>query len=232
LTARPGETVALVGLSGAGKTTLVSLLGRLYEPGSGRVVIDGIDVRRLRLRSLREQIGVVLQDTLLFAASVADNIAYGAPGATPAEVEAAARLANAHEFILALPQGYQTVLGERGVTLSGGQRQRVALARAAVRRSRILVLDEPTTGLDEENERAVLEAFARLAEGRTTFFITHDLQRVAGADLILYLEQGRVWERGTHADLLRRNGRYAALYRQQAGAPEPLSHRPARAPAR
>jgi ATP-binding cassette subfamily B protein len=159
-----------------------------------------------------------LQDTLLFAASVRDNIAYGAPSATTKEVEAAARLANAHEFITALPEGYDTVLGERGVTLSTGQRQRISIARAAIRRAPLLILDEPTTGLDEENERAVTDALGRLARGRTTFLITHDLQMAADADQILYLEGGRILERGTHADLIRANGRYATLFRLQAAA--------------
>src|SRR5262249_55321213 len=158
---------------------------------------------------------VVLQDTLLFAASARDNIAYGAPGATTEAVEAAARLANAHEFIQALPQGYDTVLGERGMTLSGGQRQRIALARAALRQAPILVLDEPTTGLDQENERTVLEALGRLAEGRTTFLIAHDLQLAARADLILYLERGRVLERGSHAELMQAGGCYARLFDRQ-----------------
>jgi ATP-binding cassette subfamily B protein len=160
----------------------------------------------------------VLQDTLLFAASVRDNIAYGAQNATNEEIEKAARLANAHEFIRAMPAGYDTPLGERGVTLSAGQRQRIAIARAAVRRSPILILDEPATGLDEENQRAVLEALERLAEGRTTFSVTHDLQHAARADLILYLEHGRVSERGTQHELLQTNGRYANLFRLQNSA--------------
>jgi ATP-binding cassette, subfamily B, bacterial len=224
----PGQQVALVGPSGIGKSTLVSLLLRLYDPEEGRVLIDGRDIREYTLASLRAQISVVLQDTVLFATTVAENIAYGAPGADREAIEAAARLANAHEFILALPQGYATILGERGVTLSGGQRQRIALARAAIRRSPILVLDEPTTGLDEENQRAVLEALSRLARNRTAFFITHDLQRVASADLILYLERGRVFERGTHRELMQTNGRYAAVYKERLAA-EQADHRKPRA---
>jgi ATP-binding cassette subfamily B protein len=216
-----GQRVALVGPSGIGKSTLVSLMLRLYDPVQGRVLIDGHDLREYTLASVRSQISVVLQDTLLFGASVRDNIAYGAPDATPEAVEAAARLANAHEFIEALPQGYDTLLGERGVTLSGGQRQRIALARAAIRKAPFLILDEPTTGLDTDNACAVLEALERLAQDRTTFFITHDLQVVAGADLILYLERGRVVERGSHAELMEKNGRYATIYRRRTLPREP-----------
>lgn len=209
---QPGERVALVGASGNGKSTLVNLILRLYDPQEGRVMVDGQDVRCYTLESLRSQIGVVLQDTLLFAASVRDNIGYGAPEASPEEVEAAARLANAHEFIEALPDGYDTVLGERGVTLSGGQRQRIAIARAAIRKAPILILDEPTTGLDEENGQQVSEALERLSEGHTTFLITHDLRQVSRADQILYVDQGRVVEHGSHETLMAQGGRYATLY--------------------
>ena len=219
----PGQHVALVGPSGSGKSTLVSLILRLYDPTAGRVLIDGRDIREYALASLRPQISVVLQDSLLFATTIRDNIAYGAsggPSPPPAEaVEAAAGLANAHAFVAALPQGYDTVVGERGVTLSHGQRQRIAIARAAIRRAPIVVLDEPTTGLDKENEWAVIEALERLVAGCTTFLITHDLRLAARADLILYVDAGTVRERGTHAALLRANGRYAALYRMQADAP-------------
>lgn len=219
---RPGQRVALVGPSGIGKSTLVNLLLRFYDPLHGRVIIDGRDVREYTLASLRSQIGVVLQDTVLFAASVFDNIAYGAVQATPQAVESAARLANAHDFIQALPQGYDTLLGERGLTLSGGQRQRLAIARAAIRRAPILLLDEPATGLDRDNERIVLEALERLAVGRTTILITHDPLLAARADLILVLEQGRVRERGSHDDLMRTGGRYATHYlRHHLPAPLP-----------
>lgn len=211
----PGQYVALVGPSGAGKSTLTSLLLRLYDPTRGRVLIDGRDIRDYTIESLRSQVSVVLQGTILFAASVRDNIAYGAPHATPEAIEAAARLANAHAFIQALPRGYDTVLGERGVTLSAGQRQRISVARTAVRATPILILDEPTTGLDEENEGAVTEALTRLARDRTTFLITHDLHLAPRADLILYIDNGRVAERGTHAELMRTGGKYAAMYRMQ-----------------
>jgi ATP-binding cassette subfamily B protein len=215
---QPGQQVALIGPSGIGKSTIVNLLLRFYDPHQGRVTIDGIDVRDYTLASLRSQIGVVLQDTVLFAASVRENIAYGAANASPEAVETAARLANAHEFIQSLPQGYDTVLGERGLTLSGGQRQRLAIARAAIRRTPILLLDEPVTGLDRANERMVLDALGRLSEGRTTIIITHDPLLAARADLILLLEEGRVRERGSHDALIRADGRYAALYRRQHGS--------------
>jgi ATP-binding cassette subfamily B protein len=217
LSVRPGQRVALVGQSGSGKTTLVSMLLRLYDPTEGGILIDGRDIREFTLESLRMQISVVLQDNVLFAVSVRDNIAFGSPGASPADVEAAARLANAHDFISALPEGYDTILGERGVTLSQGQRQRIAIARAAIRKAPILILDEPSTGLDKKNEAAVLDALQRLHQGRTTFLISHDLRHATGVDLIFYLEHGRILERGTQAELLQADGRYAALYRMQAG---------------
>ena len=201
VTVLPGQRIALMGPSGSGKSTLVSLLVRLYDPSEGRVLIDGRDIREYTLASLRAQISIVLQDPWLFGTTVRDNIAYGVTDASTSEIEAAARLTNAHEFIAALPQQYDTVLGERGVTLSNGQRQRIALARAAIRSAPIVVLDEPTTGLDRDNERAVLDALDRLAVGRTVFLITHDPRLAAHADLILYLEDGRVVGRGGPADL-------------------------------
>lgn len=229
--AKPGERIALVGPSGGGKSTLVSLVLRLYDPVEGSILIDGHDLRAYQVESLRRQVSIVLQDSVLFAVSVRDNIAYGALGATDAEIEAAARLANAHDFIMALPQGYDTLMGERGATLSGGQRQRIAIARAAVRRARIAILDEPTVGLDNENEQAVSEALERLTAGCTTFLITHNLQGAVSADQILYVEQGRILERGTHAQLMRLGQRYAALYQIQnaiagLGQPEMGCDRP------
>ncbi|PSB67923.1 protein tyrosine phosphatase [filamentous cyanobacterium CCP1] len=212
----PGQRVAIVGHSGSGKSTLANLLLRLYDPTEGEILIDQHTIRDYTLESLRAQISIVLQDSLLFATSIWENIGYGSPSATEADVIAAAKLANAHDFIMALPQGYDTVIGERGVTLSGGQRQRISIARAAVRQAPILVLDEPTTGLDKENEYEVLEALERLTVGRTTFLIVHDLNLAAKADFILYLERGRLLERGTHQELMQMNGRYATLYHLQS----------------
>ncbi len=213
-----GERVALVGVSGSGKSTIASLMLRLYDPAAGRITIDGSDLRDYTLQSLREQISVVLQEPLLFAASVQENIACGATGATDADVRAAVQLANADSFINALPDGFATILGERGVTLSAGQRQRLGIARAAVRKSAFLILDEPTAALDEGNQQAVSDALWRLARGRTTLLITHDLQQAARADRVLHLHDGRIIEQGTHGELMRARGRYAALYESQTKA--------------
>jgi ATP-binding cassette subfamily B protein len=227
---QPGQQVALVGPSGGGKTTLLSLLLRLYDPVQGRVLVDGRDIREFTLESLRGQMSVVLQDTILFVGSIRENIRCAAPGAAPGEIEAMARLANAHEFISALPQGYETIVGERGMTLSQGQRQRIAIARAAIRKAPILILDEPTTGLDKENERAVLQALERVYGDKTTFLITHDLGQTRRASLILFLENGRIVERGNHDQLMRLNQRYTAMYRiQHGGLPKESSLVDARA---
>ncbi|MGL5082880.1 MAG: ABC transporter ATP-binding protein [Microcoleaceae cyanobacterium] len=214
-TATPGQKVALVGGSGGGKSTLVSLLLRLYDPQTGQVLIDGRDIREYTLESLRRQISVVLQDSILFATTIRDNIAYGHAKATNAEVEQAACLANAHDFILELPQGYDTVVGERGATLSGGQRQRIAIARAAIRKAPIVILDEPTVGLDNRSERIVTEALERLTAYSTTFLITHDLHSAQTADQIFYMEDGTILERGTHQELMGLGQHYATLYRLQ-----------------
>ncbi|MEH2035730.1 ABC transporter ATP-binding protein [Nostoc sp.] len=209
---QPGQHVALVGPSGGGKSTLVSLLLRLYDPLEGRILVDGHDLREYKVQSIRQQISVVLQDSILFAASVRDNIAYGYLGASDQAIEQAARLANAHDFIMALPEGYETILGERGATLSGGQRQRISIARTAIRQAAIAILDEPTTGLDNENEHAVNEALDRLTQKCTTFVVSHNLRAVKQADLILYIEDGQILEQGTHQELLHLSGRYSAMY--------------------
>jgi ATP-binding cassette, subfamily B, bacterial MsbA len=215
-TARRGDVVALVGPSGAGKTTLVDLIPRFYRPKGGRILIDGVDSRELTLGSLRSLTGIVSQDTVLFNDTVRNNIAYGAAGSyTTAQVESAARAANAHDFIVALPQGYDTVLGERGTRLSGGQRQRIAIARALLTDPPVLILDEATSALDTESERLVQEAIDRLLSGRTVFVIAHRLSTVVHANLILVLEGGRVVERGTHDELLARGGPYHRLHSLQ-----------------
>jgi ATP-binding cassette, subfamily B, bacterial len=208
----PGQVAAIVGPSGTGKTTIASLIPRFFDPQSGQVKIDGMDVRGFTLKSLRDQISFVLQDTLLFRGTIWENIAYGRPDAPPEDTIRAAELANAHDFIVNMPLGYGTMVGERGVTLSGGQRRRIAIARAIVRNSPILILDEPTAGLDAASERAVVEALDRLMKGRTTVIIAHHLDTIRHADVIFVINDAEVVETGTHDSLLARGGMYAELY--------------------
>lgn len=206
-----GQRVALVGASGAGKSTIVNLLLRFYDPASGTVLVDGVDLRDYQRESLRQQIGVVLQDTILFAASVRENIAYGKPDASAAEIEQAARLAQAHEFISALPNGYDTPIGERGATLSGGQRQRISLARALLKHPAILILDEPTSAVDAEAAAQIQATISSIQQGRTTLMIAHQFTALDGFDQILVLRDGALAEQGTHAELLARRGYYYEL---------------------
>lgn len=215
LSIRPGETIALVGPSGGGKSTTCSLLPRFYDVASGSITIDGQDVRDVTQDSLRRAIGLVQQDVYLFDGTLRDNIAYGRPGATDEEIEHAARQANIHEFISSLPEGYDTVVGERGSRLSGGQKQRVAIARVFLKNPAILILDEATSALDNESEEAVQESLERLAQDRTTIIIAHRLSTIKNADEIATVERGKVMERGTHEELLARGGTYARYYRMQ-----------------
>jgi subfamily B ATP-binding cassette protein MsbA len=222
----PGQTAALVGPTGAGKTTIISLIPRFYDPSKGHILIDGRDVRTYTQTSLRQQISFVLQETVLFHAPLWYNIAYGKPEATRREILRAAELANAHEFIDKMPEGYDTVVGERGVTLSGGQRQRIAIARAIIRRTPILILDEPSSGLDAASEKLVFEALDRLMEGKTAIVIAHRLSTIQRADMIFVVDDGQLIERGRHEDLLRSGGLYAELYELQfrgAEAPQAAS---------
>ena len=214
----PGQFVGIAGATGTGKSTVVSLVPRFYDPTAGRVLIDGVDVRDYELQGLRAQIGFVLQETILFRATVRENIAYGRPDASDEEIVEAAKLANAHGFIVRMPKGYDTLLGERGQTLSGGERQRIGIARAIIRNSPILILDEPTASLDSESERLVMEALERLMKGRTVITIAHRLSTIRDADKIIVLKDGRVAEQGAHDELLAAGGVYADLNRIQVEA--------------
>jgi subfamily B ATP-binding cassette protein MsbA len=221
LTIKPGMRVGVCGPTGGGKSTILSLIPRFYDPTMGRVLVDGVDVTDYKLGGLRDQIGFVLQDTVLFVGSIRDNIAYGRPDATIEKIIEAAKMANAHEFISQMPHGYDSLVGERGLTLSGGQRQRIGIARAVVRNSPILILDEPTAALDTESEKIVMEALERLMEGRTVITIAHRLSTIRDAHKIVVLKGGFVAEEGTHAELTALNGIYAELYSIQAGATPP-----------
>jgi ATP-binding cassette subfamily B protein len=212
LTVEPGQTVALIGPTGSGKSTVISLLPRFYDPTGGRVLIDGVDIRTVTLRSLRRQVGMVLQNPFLFSTSVAENIAYGRPDASEEEIVAAARVALAHDFIAGFPEGYRTRVGERGVTLSGGQKQRIAIARALLTDPRILILDDSTSSVDTETEHLIQQALAVLMQGRTTFVIAQRLVTLKQADRIFVMDGGRVVERGTHEELLAAGGLYRRIY--------------------
>jgi subfamily B ATP-binding cassette protein MsbA len=215
LTAEPGEVVALVGHSGAGKTTMVDLIPRFFDPIKGRMRVDGHDLKDVKIDSLRDFIGIVPQETILFSGSLRDNIAYGDLEADEEAIQAAAKAANAHDFIMAFPDGYDTIVGERGVGLSGGQKQRISIARAILKNPKILILDEATSSLDSESEALVQEALEHLMENRTTFIIAHRLSTIRNADKIVVVEQGEIMEMGSHQELLKKQGKYASLYKGQ-----------------
>jgi ATP-binding cassette subfamily B protein/subfamily B ATP-binding cassette protein MsbA len=211
----PGHVLAIVGETGAGKTTLANLLVRFYDPWEGRITIGGADIRGFRYRSLRRQIALVLQDPFIFPMTIGENIAYARPDATEEEIVAAAKAANAHDFIMRLPEGYDSEVGQRGATLSGGEKQRLSIARAFLKDAPILILDEPTSALDARTESLLLEALERLMRGRITFIIAHRLSTIRHADQIVVLHRGEVVEQGTHAELVARDGSYADLYNRQ-----------------
>ena len=213
LDVQAGEYLAIVGSSGGGKTTLCSLIPRFYDVDAGRILLDGTDIRKIKLKDLRRQIGIVQQDVYLFAENIMENIRYGRPDATDEEVMEAAKLANAHEFIMQLPNGYQTDIGQRGVKLSGGQKQRLSIARVFLKNPSILIFDEATSALDNESEKIVQQSMETLAKGRTTFVIAHRLSTIRNAKRILVLTSKGIEEQGTHAELLAKNGIYAKLYR-------------------
>ncbi|MBC8447496.1 MAG: ABC transporter ATP-binding protein [Chloroflexi bacterium] len=213
--ALPGQVIALLGATGSGKSTVINLIPRFYDPTAGRITLDGHDIRQATLSSLRDQIGIVLQETTLFAATVRENIAFGCPSATEAEIVAAAQAAQAHDFIVAMPQGYDAPVGERGVTLSGGQKQRIAIARALLKDPRILILDDATSSVDTGTEQLIQTALQQLMRGRTSFVIAQRLSTLRMADLILVLDKGRIVARGSHAELLRTSGLYAEIYHRQ-----------------
>ena len=215
---KPGEVVAIVGPTGAGKTTIANLIARFYDPHSGRVTLDGHDIRDVTVDTLRANIALVLQEPILFTGTIRENIAYGRPAARPEEIEAAARAANAHDFITALPDGYASHVGHKGVRLSGGERQRICVARAFLRNAPVLILDEPTSSVDSRTEQVILDALDRLMLGRTTFIIAHRLSTIRTADQIIVVDKGHIVEQGSHGELLLQKGLYAELYRIQSAA--------------